>query len=127
MPSSSWFGLGAGLTGFLGVASGAFGAHALGAQLPPALLHIFETGARYQLIHALALGLVAVAHDRLQRRALTVAGWLFVAGQILFPGSLYALALTGVRQWGAVTPIGGICYIAGWLSLALAFAQRKTG
>src|SRR4029453_19212900 len=121
MSSSAWFGLFAGLTGFLGVAAGAFGAHALGAQLPEALLHVFETGARYQLTHALALGIVAVAHDRMQRRALTVAGWLFVAGQVLFPGSLYALALTSVQAWGAVTPIGGLCYLAGWLALAVAF------
>jgi len=125
--SAALFGVLAGITGFLGVAAGAFGAHALGAQLPEALLHVFETGARYQLTHALALGIVAVAHDRMQRRALTVAGWCFVVGQVLFPGSLYALALTGVSAWGAVTPIGGLCYLAGWLSLALAFMQRKTG
>ena len=125
--SAALFGVLAGITGFLGVAAGAFGAHALGAQLPSSLLQVFETGARYQLTHALALGIVAVAHDRMQRRALTVAGWFFVVGQILFPGSLYALALTSVPAWGAVTPIGGVCYVAGWLSLALAFVQRKTG
>jgi len=63
----------------------------------------------------------------MQRRALAVAGWSFVVGQVLFPGSLYALALTGANAWGAVTPLGGVCYLAGWLSLALAFVQRKTG
>ena len=124
MTSSALFGVLAALSGFLGVAAGAFGAHALRARLGADLLAIFETGARYQLIHALALVAVAVALERGPSRALTLAGWLFAAGQVVFPGSLYALALSGVRVWGAVTPLGGLCYLAGWLSLAVGFARR---
>jgi uncharacterized membrane protein YgdD (TMEM256/DUF423 family) len=85
---------------------------------------VFETGARYQLFHALALLGVALALDRAPSRALTAAGWLFVAGQIVFPGSLYALALSGTRAWGAVTPLGGLLYLAGWLALTVGFARR---
>src|SRR5262245_24404284 len=125
MSLSALFGVLAALTGFLSVAAGAFGAHALRVQLPSTLIQVFDTGARYQLTHALALGLVAIAHERAPHRALTIAGWLFAIGQVLFPGSLYALALTSVNGWGAVTPIGGLCYLGGWLALAVAFAQRK--
>jgi uncharacterized membrane protein YgdD (TMEM256/DUF423 family) len=110
--------------GFLGVAAGAFGAHALRDTLPPDRLQVFETGARYQLIHALALIAVALALDRAASGAATAAGWLFVLGQVIFAGSLYALALSGVRVWGAVTPLGGLCYLAGWVLLAIAFAKR---
>ncbi|HVO09094.1 MAG TPA: DUF423 domain-containing protein [Burkholderiaceae bacterium] len=106
--------------GFLGVALGAFGAHALKARLAPELLAVFDTGVRYQLIHALALLAVAWAHTRWPGRALTAAGWLFVAGTLLFSGSLYVLSLTGVRAWGAVTPFGGVAFLAGWLCLAWA-------
>src|SRR5436190_8620820 len=90
--------------GFLGVAAGAFGAHALRARLTPELLQVYETGARYQLIHALVLVGVALAAGRHAGTALTLAGWMFAAGIVLFSGSLYALALTGTRGWGAVTP-----------------------
>lgn len=127
MTSAALFGILAGLTGFLAVAAGAFGAHALRVQLPSAHLQIFETAARYQLIHAIMLFVVSMGlqlgHGH--RRSFNVAGWLFVAGQVLFPGSLYALALTSVSRWGAVTPIGGLCYLAGWLALAVAFTPRS--
>lgn len=106
--------------GFLGVALGAFAAHALKARLAPELLATFETGVRYQLIHALALLAVAWAHPRWPGRVLTVGGWLFVAGTLLFSGSLYALSLTGVRGLGAITPFGGVAFLAGWLCLAWA-------
>ena len=104
--------------GGLGVAAGAFGAHGLKARLTPEMLAVFETGARYQLIHALALLAVAWAGTRWASPAITAAGWLFVAGIFLFSGSLYALSLTGVRVLGAVTPFGGVAFIAGWLALA---------
>jgi len=104
--------------GFLGVALGAFAAHALKARLAPELLATFETGVRYQLIHALALLAVAWAHSRWPGRVLGAGGWLFVAGTLLFSGSLYVLSLTGVRAWGAVTPFGGVAFLAGWLCLA---------
>jgi len=114
-----FFSLG-GVLGLFGVALGAFGAHALKARLAPELLAVFDTGVRYQLIHALALLAVAWAHTRWPGRVLAAAGWLFVAGTLLFSGSLYVLSLTGVRAWGAVTPFGGVAFLAGWLCLAWA-------
>ena len=101
------------------VAAGAFGAHALRAHLAPDQLAAFETGARYQMYHALALLLVAWAVTRWPAPPVRAAGWLFVAGTVLFSGSLYVLALTGARAFGAVTPAGGVCFLAGWGSLAL--------
>ncbi|PYO98745.1 MAG: DUF423 domain-containing protein [Gemmatimonadetes bacterium] len=105
------------VSAFVAVAAGAFGAHALRALLPPDQLAAFETGARYQMYHALALLLVAWAVTRWPVPAVRLAGWLFVAGTIVFSGSLYALGLTGVRALGAVTPVGGLCFLAGWASL----------
>lgn len=95
------------------VALGAFGAHALKNRLSPEMLAVFETGVRYQAYHALALLLLAALRgpDR--------AGWCFLAGIVLFSGSLYALALTGARWLGAITPLGGLLFLAGWLFLAL--------
>lgn len=124
MRRASFFGAAGAALGFLGVAAGAFGAHALRETLSPERLQIFETGARYQLIHALALVAVALALERAASRAAAAAGWLFLAGEVIFAGSLYALALSGVRIWGAVTPLGGLCYLAGWALLALSFARR---
>jgi uncharacterized membrane protein YgdD (TMEM256/DUF423 family) len=111
------------LSGFVSVAAGAFGAHALKARLAPDLLAAFETGARYQMFHALALLAVALLLPRFPGAALAWAGWLFLAGTLLFSGSLYALALSGVRVLGAVTPLGGVAFLAGWLALALAAAR----
>jgi uncharacterized membrane protein YgdD (TMEM256/DUF423 family) len=108
------------LFGFLGVAAGAFGAHALRARLTPDLLAVFETAARYQMYHALALLFVALAAARFPDPALRAAGWLFVAGIVIFSGSLYLLALTGTRWLGAITPLGGLAFLAGWLALAWA-------
>ncbi len=101
------------------MAAGAFGAHALRARLDPSALAIFETAARYQMYHALALLAVAWAMSRWPSSMLHAAGWLFLAGIVLFSGSLYALALTGVRGLGAITPLGGVAFLAGWLCLAL--------
>lgn len=118
------------LSGLLAVAAGAFGAHALRAVLTPDLLAVFETGARYQMYHALALVLVAlVSAAAPQRRTVATAGWCFVLGTLLFSGSLYALALTGLRWWGAVTPVGGVCFLLGWglLAIAALFPPRQGG
>jgi uncharacterized membrane protein YgdD (TMEM256/DUF423 family) len=106
----------------IAVACGAFGAHALKARLEPDLLAVFETGARYQMYHALGLLAVAWLGSRADVPANLVgaSGWLFVAGTALFSGSLYALALSGVRGLGAITPLGGVCFLAGWACLALA-------
>lgn len=106
----------AGFTGALGVALGAFGAHALdGIVDDPHLLEVWDTAARYHLIHAVALCGVA-AHPARPR----VAGVLLLAGIVGFSGSLYAMTLTGVRALGAITPLGGVCLISGWVALALA-------
>jgi uncharacterized membrane protein YgdD (TMEM256/DUF423 family) len=107
------------LSGFLAIAAGAFGAHALRARLAPASLAIFETAVRYQMYHALALLAAAWASTRWPGALPQWAGWLFVAGTVLFSGSLYLLALTGVRWLGAVTPLGGIAFLAGWICLLL--------
>ena len=108
------------LSGAIGVAAGAFGAHALRDRLEPRLLEVFETGARYQMYHALALLAVGLVASRWPSGIINSAGWLFVAGTLFFTGSLYAMAFTGVRALGAITPIGGVCLIAGWVCLAIA-------
>jgi uncharacterized membrane protein YgdD (TMEM256/DUF423 family) len=118
-------GLIVGLAGASAVVLGAFGAHALRSRLAPDLLAIYETGARYQMYHALGLCAVAWAVQRWPGGAVAGAGWLFVAGTVVFSGSLYALALSGVRALGAVTPVGGVCFLLGWALLAYA-AVRGT-
>lgn len=127
------------VSGLVAVAAGAFGAHALRARLSPERLAQFETAVRYQLWHALGLfavvmvGSLRLADPRVLHPELilmegstgwpaSLAGWLFVAGTVLFSGSLYAVALTGKRKWGMVAPIGGTCLILGWASLVLAAA-----
>jgi uncharacterized membrane protein YgdD (TMEM256/DUF423 family) len=106
------------MLGALGVAAGAFGAHGLKGWLTPEMLAVFETGVRYHLIHALGLLAVAWASTRWASAVIRTAGWLFVAGILLFSGSLYAMCLTGVRGLGAITPIGGVAFILGWILLA---------
>jgi uncharacterized membrane protein YgdD (TMEM256/DUF423 family) len=108
------------LSGLIAVALGAFGAHTLRDRLSTDLLSIFETGVRYQMYHALALLLTAWAITRWSGPFSVAAGWLFVAGSVIFSGSLYALSLSGVRWLGAITPLGGVAFIIGWLCLALA-------
>jgi uncharacterized membrane protein YgdD (TMEM256/DUF423 family) len=108
------------LSAALSVAAGAFGAHALRARVEPRLLEVFETAARYQMYHAFALLAVAWLASRSTSGWLAASGWLFVAGTVLFSGSLYAMTFTGIRALGAITPIGGVCFIAGWLALAAA-------
>lgn len=118
-----FFALGTAAAG-LAVALGAFGAHGLCAALPADMLANFETGVRYHMYHALGLLAVAFAVTRWQESALpVVAGWLFVAGIGLFSGSLYVVALTGWRWLGAITPLGGAAFIAGWACLCLAAAR----
>lgn len=111
----------ASLFGGLAVALGAFGAHALGDRLGPDGLAIYETAVRYQFYHALALIGVAFAVFRWPESSLAgAAGWLFVAGIVIFSGSLYVLVLGGMRWMGAITPIGGVALIVGWVCLGLA-------
>lgn len=118
-----WLTLGA-VCGLLAVATGAFGAHALKEHLPADRLETYHLAARYQLWHALALLVVGLLADRYPRRALTIAGGALLIGVVVFSGSLYTLALTGVRAWGAVTPIGGVSLMIGWAALAWAGATR---
>jgi len=108
----------------ISVAAGAFGAHALRARLTPGDLAIYETAARYEMYHALALVAVALVLERWPGALAQWAGWLFVAGTCIFSGSLYLLVLSGQRWLGAVTPIGGVAFLAGWTCLALHAARR---
>lgn len=111
----------AAIFGGLGVALGAFGAHALSERLAANLLQTYETAVRYHFYHALALVAVVYAIGRWPQSNLPVAaGWLFVLGVLIFSGSLYLLAFTGIRWLGAITPIGGVALIAGWACLAVA-------
>ncbi|MFN8523063.1 MAG: DUF423 domain-containing protein [Chloroflexota bacterium] len=114
----------AAIFGLLGVAAGAFGAHALKPVLPADMLDVFETGARYQMYHALAalgaLGLAQHAHQTL----LLWSVRLLLLGTLVFSGSLYTLAISGQRWFGAITPIGGVLFLAGWAALALALLRR---
>lgn len=114
------------ISGFLAVAAGAFGAHALQSQLSPDMLEVWKTAAHYQLVHSVMVVVAGVAGFSRASRALLWAGWLFVVGVVLFSGSLYALALTGMRVLGAVTPFGGLCFLGGWLALVVYASQIKT-
>ena len=114
----------AAVNGFLSVAAGAFGAHGLQGKLDPQALQVFETAARYQMYHALALGLAALLLRSGRAPGAATAAALFLAGIVLFSGSLYALALTGGRWLGMITPFGGVAFLAGWVALGYA-AIRK--
>lgn len=116
---NGWLAIGAVLA-LLSVAAGAFAAHGLRARLTPEALAAFETAARYQMYHALALVACGASAPRLQPALLAWAAGLFIAGTVLFSGSLYLLSLTGIRDFGIVTPIGGIAWLLGWGLLAAA-------
>ncbi len=120
-----WLLFSGGVLGSFGVALGAFAAHGLKQRLAPDLLRIFETGAHYQQLHAVAILAVGVWAAARPATVLHVGGLLLVAGVLVFSGSLYALALTGVRGLGAVTPLGGLCFLAGWACLAVAALRRS--
>ncbi len=115
-----WFFLAGSTFGFLGVAAGAFGAHALRGVLEPRMLDVFEVAVRYQMLHALALLAAAWVSSRAPGRWAAWSGGLFVTGIALFSGSLYLLTLAGQRWAGVVTPLGGATLLAGWACLALA-------
>ncbi len=109
---SNWFAAGA-IAGAVGVALGAFGAHALKSRVTEDLLAVFEIGVRYQMYHALALFAVAWAAERWPGNWINASGWLFMIGILVFSGSLYLMTLSGVRWLGAITPIGGLFFIFG--------------
>lgn len=111
----------------LGVAAGAFGTHALDGRISVDLLVVYGTAARYQMVHGLALLFVGLAAMHWPDRRWDVAGWLFTSGIIVFAGSLYMLALTGARWLGAITPIGGACFLTGWAVAAYAASRVTRG
>ena len=113
VPSRVWVGCGA-LSAFFAVALGAFGAHALAEKLDERMLAVFQTGSHYHLVHALALVIFGLWCEH-KKAATAFPGWAFGIGTFLFSGSLYALAITGVRTLGMITPVGGILFLMGWL------------
>ena len=117
----------AALSGFIAVATGAFGAHVLKARLTTDQLQVWETAARYQMYHVVPLFVVAWLLSGGPCPWASRAGWAFVLGTLLFSGSLYALALSGVSRLGAITPFGGVAFLAGWAMLALAVGSRRPG
>jgi uncharacterized membrane protein YgdD (TMEM256/DUF423 family) len=121
---SLWLAIAA-INGGLAVASGAFAAHGLQGRIDAQALQTFETGARYHMYHALAIGLAALAMRDAAAGPATSAAGFFLAGILLFSGSLYLLALTGVRWFGLVTPFGGVCFLIGWGLLAFAATRLK--
>ena len=121
---SLWLAIAA-INGGLAVASGAFAAHGLQGRIDAQALQTFETGARYHMYHALAIGLAAFAMRDAAAGAAESAAGFFLAGILLFSGSLYLLALTGVRSLGLVTPFGGVCFLIGWGLLAIAATRLK--
>jgi uncharacterized membrane protein YgdD (TMEM256/DUF423 family) len=125
MANARFFLTTAGLMSFLSVALGAFGAHFLKTRLDEYHLGVFKTGVEYQLYHALALGLVGVLLLRPEYGALKSSGVAFLVGTVIFSGSLYLLAFTGVKAWGAVTPLGGVTFLIGWALLTWNVAQAK--
>lgn len=120
-----WIGIGSLLAG-IGVVLGAFGAHFLKTRVAPEFLVIFETGTRYQLIHALALILLGLIATRTDNAMIKGSGLCFLVGTLIFSGSLYALVATGNKTWGAVTPLGGLLLISGWLILSVTMFRIGT-
>jgi uncharacterized membrane protein YgdD (TMEM256/DUF423 family) len=106
------------LSAFIGVAAGAFGAHVLESRLDLEMQSVFETGVHYQLVHALALVMTAWVQTKWPSSSVTVGGWFFVIGTVLFSGSLYALSMSGFSWLGAITPFGGFAFLAGWACVA---------
>ena len=115
-----WWMLIGSMAGFLSVAGGAFGAHMLKSRISTDMLAVFDTGTRYLMLHAVALLVVGAIATREGAPPLNAVGWLFTIGTLIFTGSLWALSISGVRMLGAITPIGGLTLLAGWLALAIA-------
>jgi len=115
----------AGLLGFLGVLAGTFGAHGLKGRIEPAMIETFEVGVRYHLVHAVALLVVALMAQQKISACMKVAGWGFTIGIIIFSGTLYLLAVTGMKWLGAITPLGGVGFMVGWIALLVAGVREK--
>lgn len=113
-----------GILMFLAVALGAFGAHALKNRLTEDRQKTYQTGVQYHIAHGLGLILLGLAAAQLENETqILLAGWFLVAGILLFSGSLYALSLTGIRKLGVITPLGGVCFLAGWVIFVIAAIQ----
>lgn len=108
----------------LGVLLGAFGAHALKSQLSPEMLQVYKTGVEYQFYHALGLLLIGLIGFRMDSKWLRWSGILLIAGILLFSGSLYALSISGIKMLGAITPVGGLSFVAGWVCLAVGIVKH---
>ena len=119
-----FFAIGA-ISAFIAVAAGAFGAHGLKGKLSEEMFTVFEVGVRYHMYHALALFAAAWAYNRWPGSLTVWSGWLFVAGTIVFSGSLYILSISGIRWLGAITPLGGLAFLAGWFCLAWQALQQE--
>ena len=111
------------LFAFLSVLAGAFGSHALRQKLSVDMLHAFEIGARYQMYHALSLFGIAGVLSVYTHSLIECGGWIIILGTLIFSGSLYMLALSGIKGWGAVTPIGGTLLLLGWFLIALGIGK----
>lgn len=114
------------LLAFIGVAAGAFGAHALKQKLHADMLNAFEVGVRYQMYHALALIMTGMLYERYAHPLIMSAGWCFLIGTTIFSGSLYILSLTGIRVWGVVTPIGGVFLLIGWMLFSVGIVFKSS-
>jgi uncharacterized membrane protein YgdD (TMEM256/DUF423 family) len=108
------------INAFLSVALGAFGAHGLKSRISPDMLAVYETGVHYHMMHALGLILVAILAEKWSSPLITWSGWALFVGIVLFSGSLYALSISGIRILGAITPLGGVSFLIGWVLLAIA-------
>jgi uncharacterized membrane protein YgdD (TMEM256/DUF423 family) len=123
--AAGWIGLLGAALGLLGVAVGALGRHALAGRMDPSMLDVFETATRYQLVHALAAVVTAILLDRRPYTSFRVAGAFFIVGIVTFCGSLYLMAITGLRNFGIAIPVGGVALMAGWLSLVIGFLRGR--
>jgi uncharacterized membrane protein YgdD (TMEM256/DUF423 family) len=107
----------------LAVVLGAFGAHALKDRIEPSALEVFRTGATYQFFHGIALICIGIASWNTVQKLFSICAWLFLIGIFVFSGSLYALAISDQKWFGAITPLGGLCFISGWICAAIAFSR----
>ena len=125
--SNVFIGLGA-LSAFISVAAGAFGAHALKQVLDTNMLAVYHTAVDYQFYHSIGLIVIGILHRKSTRRSHSIAAWTMLAGIVLFSGSLYVLSTSGIKWLGMITPIGGVCFLAAWLILALSYlSDSHTG
>jgi uncharacterized membrane protein YgdD (TMEM256/DUF423 family) len=113
------------ISGALAVVLGAFGAHGLKKIISPEMLEVYKTGVQYQFYHTFSLLAVGILMQFRQSKALNWSAYFFIAGIVLFSGSLYALAISGIKVLGAITPIGGVAFIAGWILLAIHCPKSK--